>query len=221
VDVRRVDFGYFVRPGSETADGHPRAEPVLGYLIDHPAGRLLVDTGMGAHPEVDAHYRPVRIPLAEALSRVGSRLDDIRYVVNCHLHFDHCGGNPQLPGRPVFVQSPELAAARHTADYTLPTLIDHAGARYEVLNGAETEILPDIHLLPTPGHSPGHQSVLITGPDGTLVVAGQSHDNATAFTTDVLNHRAHIATPPTWLTTLLSHDPKQVLFAHDNATWTP
>jgi N-acyl homoserine lactone hydrolase len=58
IDVRRVDFGYFVRPAEETESGSARAEACLGYLVEHPLGTLLFDTGMGSHPEVDAHYRP-------------------------------------------------------------------------------------------------------------------------------------------------------------------
>lgn len=58
--VHRVDFGYFIRPAEETDAGVPRVEPCLGYLINHPDGVLLVDTGMGAYPDVDDHYRPVR-----------------------------------------------------------------------------------------------------------------------------------------------------------------
>ena len=42
--VRRVDFGYFVRPGTETGTGVARVEPCLGYVIDHPQGTLLFDT---------------------------------------------------------------------------------------------------------------------------------------------------------------------------------
>ncbi len=53
VAVRRLDYGYFVRPAEETGTGVPRVEPVLGYLVDHPDGRLLLDTGMGRHPELD------------------------------------------------------------------------------------------------------------------------------------------------------------------------
>src|ERR1019366_6720783 len=44
--VHRVDFGYFVRPAEETGTGASRVEPCLGYLVDHPDGLLLVDTGM-------------------------------------------------------------------------------------------------------------------------------------------------------------------------------
>jgi N-acyl homoserine lactone hydrolase len=214
--VHRVDFGYFIRPAAETGTGAARAEPCLGYLVDHPAGLLLVDTGMGAHPEVDAHYRPTRIPLARAVGN----LDDIRYVVNCHLHFDHCGGNPQLAGRPVFTQRVELESARSETDYTLPELIDSPGTTYVELDG-ETEILPGVLVVPTPGHTAGHQSIVVREPDGTVVVAGQSHDTATAYSGDALGHRAGVGIQPAWMTRLAELDPRRVVFAHDNAVWTP
>ncbi|MFI7600835.1 N-acyl homoserine lactonase family protein [Actinoplanes sp. NPDC049681] len=223
--VRRVDFGYFVRPASETRTGSPRVEPCLGYLVDHPGGLLLVDTGMGAHPEVDAHYRPRRIPLADALGAVGVGLPDIRYVVNCHLHFDHSGGNPLLPGRPIFTQRVELDLARHAEGHTLPELIDSPGTSYAELDG-EAEILPGVVIVPTPGHTAGHQSVVVRRGDGTVIVAGQSHDHATAFTGDVLAHRAAgqgveppLPVAPAWIARLLEFDPARVVFAHDNAVW--
>ncbi|MEU4242076.1 N-acyl homoserine lactonase family protein [Actinoplanes sp. NPDC026619] len=218
--VRRVDLGYFIRPAEETGTGHPRVEPTLGYLIEHAQGSILVDTGMGSHPEVDAWYRPRRIPLPTALAAAGAKIDDVGYVVNCHLHFDHCGGNPILAGRPVFTQRTELALARTTEDHTLPELIDHTGAHYEELDG-EAEILPGVIILPTPGHTAGHQSVVVTRRDGTVIVAGQSHDNASLYTGDVLSQRAGVGHHPVWLDRLLAYDPKQVVFAHDNAVWTP
>lgn len=157
--VRRLDFGYFVRPAEETGTGAPRVEPCLGYLVDHPDGLVLVDTGMGTHPEVDAHYRPARRLLAEALADVGTRVEDVTFVVNCHLHFDHCGGNPQLTHRPIVTQRLELEAARR-ADYTLPELIDAPGLHYEELDG-EAEILPGVLVVLTPGHTAGHQSLVL------------------------------------------------------------
>jgi N-acyl homoserine lactone hydrolase len=220
INVRRVDLGWFIRPAEETGSGSPRVEPTLGYLVDHPAGALLVDTGMGRHPWVEDHYRPHRVPLPEALTAAGSTVGDIRYVVNCHLHFDHCGGNPALAGRPVFTQRAELAAARAESDYTLPELIDHDGARYEELDG-EAEILPGVLIVPTPGHTAGHPSLVVTRGDGTVIVAGQSHDNATLFTGDVLARHAGVGAPPPWIDRLLALDPRQVVFAHDNAVWTP
>jgi len=225
--VRRVNFGYFVRPAAETGTGSPRVEPCLGYLIEHPDGLLLVDTGMGSHPDVDAHYRPRRIALTAALRAAGAGVTDIRYVVNCHLHFDHSGGNPDLAGRPIFTQRKELELARTVEDHTLPWLIDSPGTHYVELDG-ETEILPGVVIVPTPGHTAGHQSVVVRRPDGTVVVAGQSHDHATAFTGDVLAHRAHgdgvaepLPVPPAWIGRLLEFDPARVVFAHDNAVWEP
>lgn len=224
--MRRVDFGFFVRPAEETGTGAARVEPCLGYLIEHPDGLILMDTGMGADPEVDAHYRPVRRPLAVALGDAGVRPDDVTLVVNCHLHVDHCGGNPQLAGRPIITQRVELDAARDRG-YTLPELVDAPGLRYEELDG-EAELLPGVLVMPTPGHTRGHQSLVVRADDGTVVVAGQSHDTATAYSGDALAWRAaqehHLAPlPPTpaWIDRLQRLDPRRVVFAHDHAVWQP
>lgn len=227
VGVRRVDLGYFVRPAEETGTGTTRVEPCLGYLIDHPGGLLLLDTGMGSHPEVDAHYQPKRYPLGAALAAAGARIEDVRLVVNCHLHFDHCGGNRELPGRPIFTQRVELETALTTEGYTLPELVDAPGLRYEVLDG-EAEVLPGVLVLPTPGHTAGHQSVVVRRDDGTVVIAGQSHDTATGYSADVLAWRAHRAGHghslppfPEWIGRLQAFDPARVVFAHDHSVWEP
>ena len=229
ISVRRVDFGYFVRPAAETGTGAARVEPCLGYLVEHPDGLLLVDSGMGSHPEVDAHYRPRRRPLVQALAGVGVTAADVALVLNCHLHFDHCGGNPQLArgGSRVLVQRTELAEARTTTDYTLPELLEVGESRYEQLDG-EAEVWPGVLVLPTPGHTAGHQSVVVRCGDGTVVVAGQSHDTATGFGAEVLALRAENdghepGTPatPAWLHRLLRLDPARVVFAHDHAVWQP
>lgn len=227
-NVRRVDFGYFVRRPEETGTASARVESLLGHVVVRPGGGfLLFDTGMGSDPDVDRHYRPVRRPLSEALGRAGVRLDEVLLVVNCHLHVDHCGGNPALAGRPVFVQGTELDIARVTPDYTLPQLMDFPGARYERLDGA-TEVEPDILVIPTPGHTDGHQSLVIHCEDGTVVLAGQTHETASAFSADMLARRARgegaagpLPIPPAWIERILELDPARVLFAHDQAIWEP
>ena len=226
--VARLDFGYFVRPPEETGS-EPSPRPCLGYLVDHPAGRLLVDTGMGAAADLDAHYRLHRIELPEALARLGLRLEDVDAVTNCHLHFDHCGGNPLLSGRPIFVQRVELETATRTEGYTLSELVESPLCHYEVLDG-EAEILPDVFVVPTPGHTAGHQSVVVRRRDGTVVVAGQSHETSADYGTEVLARQAAGEDPDAvadiplgheWVARLQSFDPARVVFAHDRSVFEP
>ena len=184
-DIGRLTLGTFVRPPAETGTDAPRVEIVLAYVVRHPDGVLLFDTGLGqADEETEAWYRPSRVPLAAALQTVGLSLADVELVANCHLHFDHCGGNPLLAGRPVFCQRTELTTARTAESYTVPELVDHTGVSYQELDG-ETEILPGVIIVPTPGHTAGHQSLVVRCDDGTVVLAGQSHDHASDFSADV------------------------------------
>jgi N-acyl homoserine lactone hydrolase len=214
--LTRVRFGTIVRPAEETADGRARVEALDGFLVRLDDGLLLFDTGIASgDPEVDAHYRPVRIPLTDALAAAGAGIDDIAAVANCHLHLDHAGGNPALSGRPVLVQREELALAR-AGDHTLPHVVDFPGARYEVLDG-ETEVAPGVRLIPTPGHTAGHQSLLV----GTVLLAGQTHDTASGWTADVEAVRrpdADVPPPPPWLRALLERI-TEARFAHDAAVW--
>jgi N-acyl homoserine lactone hydrolase len=224
--VTRLHLGSILRPGSETPTATVRAEAIYAYLVRHEDGLILFDTGIGSHPEVDEHYRPTRYALPAALSRAGVEPGDVSTVVNCHLHFDHCGGNPLFPGRPIVVQRRELDTAR-TTEYTLPELIDFTGVRYEEVDG-EAEIRPGVWILPTPGHVAGHQSLAVRRPGGTIVLAGQAHDFASEFSHGVMARSAALngaAAPlpdfPPWLDRLLEFDPRRVLFAHDAAVWDP
>ncbi len=104
---------------------------------------------MGSHPDVDDHYRPRRIALPDALHAAGLAVEDLTVVANCHLHFDHCGGNPPLTGLPIVVQEVELAAAHHP-DYTLPELVDAPGLTYQKASG-DVEIFPGVRSFPLLG----------------------------------------------------------------------
>jgi N-acyl homoserine lactone hydrolase len=227
VSVHRLLLGTFVRPAEETGTGAPRVEGVYGYLVRHHDGLVLLDTGIGAgDAETEQWYRPRRVPLPRALATAGASLDDLALVVNCHLHFDHCGGNPLLGSTPILAQRRELAVAR-AGDYTFTELLDHPGSNYQALDG-EAEPLPGVHVIPTPGHVDGHQSVVVLATDGTVVLAGQSHDSASAWSADALAVRARelghedpLPEAPVWMDRLLQFDPRRVVFAHDAAVWQP
>jgi N-acyl homoserine lactone hydrolase len=109
----------------------------------------------------------------------------------------------------------------------MPELVDFAGVRYELLDG-ETTIAPGIHIVPTPGHVGGHQSLVLECDDGSVVLAGQSHDTASAWSADALaagaadlGHEQPLPVASAWMSRLLEFDPRQVLFAHDSAVWMP
>jgi N-acyl homoserine lactone hydrolase len=222
-DVRRVDLGFFVRPATETGTGAARVEPALSYLVTHPEVTILFDTGMGAvDEETEEHYKPVRRSLPAALAAIGARLEDVDLVVNSHLHFDHCGGN-RLAARPVVVQSAELAVAR-AAGYTMPELVDFPGVSYRKIDG-EAELATGVVVVPTPGHTPGHQSLVVRCRDGTDVVAGPATDSAFEYGSYHLAWRAsqelgrEVAPYPEWTERLARFDPARVVFAHDLAVW--
>src|SRR6266542_5147452 len=140
--------------------------PVYAYAVFHPDGLVLVDTGMiESHQEIE-EYHPTLYPLTGQ----DVPLEEVKLVINTHLHFDHCGGNRLFPGTPIYVQRAEREAAREP-DYTIPEWVEFEGASYVGLDG-EAEILPGIRVLPTPGHTPGHQSVLVDTDEGLVVVAG-------------------------------------------------
>ncbi|MBO1330193.1 N-acyl homoserine lactonase family protein [Streptomyces sp. VRA16 Mangrove soil] len=227
IAVRRLDLGYFVRPAPETGGPRPRVEPVLAYLVRYDDDVILFDTGIGrADPETEAHYRPRRRDLREALAAAGVALDDVTLVANCHLHFDHCGGNPLFAGTPVLVQDVELATARG-GGHTFDELIDFPAVSYAELKG-EAEVRPGVWIVPTPGHTAGHQSLVVRQGDGTVLLAGQAHDFASDFASAHLARHAALGGAeqplpgyPQWLERIAEFDPRRVLFAHDCSVWEP
>lgn len=170
-DVTPLDLATLTWP-----PGTPRAGrriPVYGYAIRLRHGIVLFDTGVGAgSTEVDREWQPRCSSLARRLADIGRTPSDVVGIVVCHLHFDHCGNDPMFPGVPIYAQRAEYAASQ-APEYTVPEWVDFPGARYELLEG-DAEPWPGVHILSTPGHTPGHQSVLVDTDDGGVLLTGQA-----------------------------------------------
>ena len=134
--------------------------PVHGFVVTHPAGAVLVDTGVGGPDEWLADWRVVNRSAADALAELDMTPADISLVINTHLHFDHCGQNAVFRHAPFFVQRAELDRARREAP-ELSGWFDFMNARFELLDG-DAEVLPGLSVIATPGHTAGHQSVLVS-----------------------------------------------------------
>ena len=151
--------------------------PVPVYLLEHPRGCALFDSGLHTDTQTDADRRLGRLApfhtvhfsageeIASRLNAIGVAPERIDYLINSHLHFDHCGGNEQLPNATLLVQRLEWEAA-HDADliervYYDPHDYDH-GHRVRTVNG-EHDLFGDgsAVCIPTPGHTPGHQSLRV------------------------------------------------------------
>ena len=145
--------------------------PVHVWLVQHPTTAILVDTGIGQHNElINEWYGPEVVPISEALAEAGLGVDDIDAVVLTHLHFDHCGQAHAFRA-PTYVQAAELKAAE-APGYTVPEWATIPPSRLRVVDG-DVEIAPGVTVLSTPGHTPGHQSVVVADGASTIVIGGQ------------------------------------------------
>ncbi len=220
--IQRLLLGHFTMPDDSSLPRHKIV--VCAFVIHHPTGPVLFDSGLGPHPESDRRYRPVIRDLRRELLRAGTAIEDIRAVVNCHLHVDHAGGNPNFPGRPIFAQPVEVDAAQDW-DYTNPSVVDFEGVSLELHDG-EADVADGIRIIPTPGHTTGHQSLVIDTRGGRVVLAGQAFNDASeyaraAFASELTasGDRVEVEIPP-WMRTLREEiDPVRVVFAHDLAVW--
>ena len=143
---------------------------------------------------------------------------DVVVVVNCHLHFDHCGGNHLFPHARIVVQRTELEEAQ-TPGYRLREWVDFEGASMDVVDG-EHDIWPAARVVPTPGHTMDHQSLVLLTPEGAVILAGQAAESAAGFdegTGSWEPDRQELGA--TSIARLKAVSPTRVLFAHDECEW--
>lgn len=160
----------------------PQHIPLPSYLLVTPKRRVLVDTGCSEAAACDAQaawgklaslYQPdisKEEYLRAQLERVGYGVDDITDVVLTHLHMDHAGGARVFPTAQLWIQSAEmrwaLAPARFArGGYIRSELPDPSSNSIRLLEG-DTQLIEGVFAILTPGHTPGHQSVLFRLKDG-------------------------------------------------------
>ena len=153
-------------------------------LIMHPSGPIVVDTGAGNKESekfldiygVENAGANKRTSLEDGLKEAGVAAEDVKIVINTHLHFDHAGGNtyidesgalkPTFPAARYIVKQGEYDYATHTNERTAASYFERNFVPLEKseqleLVSREKEIVKGVRVVPTPGHTPFHQSVLI------------------------------------------------------------
>ena len=174
-------------------------------LVETPDALVLIDNGAGNKEDskfydiygVENAGSPTR--LEDELRAVGFQPEDIDIMIDTHLHFDHAGGNTfrvedgsiqlSFPRARYIVQRGEFEWAHSRNERIRASYFPHnfdpveQAGKFEFVQG-ETEIIPGIRVVPTPGHTPHHQSVVIT-----------SEDETACFLADVIPTSAHLPLP--------------------------
>jgi len=228
VDIARSSFAPWLE--SPARDEHVVA-PVWSALLRTSEGNILFDTGL--HPvhvdRPDATFggaSAFRVTMTHEdaivarLAALGVRPDDIAVVVNSHLHFDHAGNNGAFPKATFVVQAEQLAFAKGKPNF--PALYwDIPELTYLPTDG-RARVARGIEVVPTPGHAPGHQSLVIDlSESGRVVLTGDA-----AFTRANLERGEIPAMDQTaakeslaLIRSLVKDDLSRVFTSHDADAW--
>jgi 4-pyridoxolactonase len=157
--------------------------PVYGVLVDHPEGKFVFDTGFDK-AFFDKMFpgnavQSERQTLAGQLDLIGIRPGEITHVLNSHYHVDHVGGNKHCIHATTVCHKCELEAVRHPEHHEelgysdksfAPELMaepvysdvadDIYTPRFELISG-DQEVARGVHIFETPGHTPGHYSMMV------------------------------------------------------------
>jgi glyoxylase-like metal-dependent hydrolase (beta-lactamase superfamily II) len=175
--------------------------PILAWLIEHPEGLIVVDTGETARALERGYFTSwnpyFRFGVREwvtadeeigvQLRALGHEPDDVRWVVLTHLHTDHAGGLAHFPRSEILVSAVEVELATGTAGkargylpqhwpaWFAPTRIEFDPVAYGPFQASRALTdAGDVVLLPTPGHTAGHLSVAVRDRDRLVFLAGDT-----------------------------------------------
>ncbi len=171
--------------------------PIHVWVVEHPEGVIVVDTGENAHVSEPGYFprwhpyfsRAVRFAVrpeqevGPQLDRLGLSPDAVRWVVLTHMHTDHAGGLAHFPKAEILVTRTEFEASsgvrgrvngylpQRRPEWLAPTLVDFTNEPFGPFPASRAlTSAGDVHLLPTEGHSPGHMSVVLRDADGRLIL---------------------------------------------------
>lgn len=211
--------------------------PIPSWLVLHPKGTLVFDTGLHRELQTDtsrigslARVFDIDFSPGEELSGrlqlAGVDPAEVDVAVFSHLHFDHCGGTELVPDARLVVQRSEWQAAHH------PKLIAHdvynpddfdLGHDVQLIDG-EHDVFGDgaVVCLPTPGHTAGHQSLRLQLESGPVVLTGDcvyfrrqlDELRTPPFGADVEQQRASMR-----MLARLEEEGCRLLFGHDSEQW--
>lgn len=206
----RTDSNYLIE-GHTIADRHNQNPdiayveiPVISFVIDHPEGTILWDTGShheageGHWPEEawDAfhHYNAAEHRLDDDLEEAGYSVEEIDYVFQSHLHIDHAGGLEFFDGTdtPIFAHKREIQWAYYCANTDagdtqpyLPGDFDH-DLNWHVLHRDRESHFDGIEFIRWPGHTPGFTGTVVHLDDpGTIILAGDQVFQTVNYTDEV------------------------------------
>lgn len=213
--------------------------PVPAYLIVHPRGKVLFDSGMHTITQTDpvgylgedgAKSNVIAFkPGEEIAARLAATSIDpasITHVVNSHLHYDHAGGNVQIPNADVIVQASEWShamaqpandVAYHKGDFDTGQRVKHVHGEHDVFgDGAVT-------CVPTPGHTPGHQSLRVKTERGEFVLCGDAcylrRSLEDLHLPGIVHDREHAMKSLHWFRDMQARG-HRLMFGHDPDFWT-
>jgi N-acyl homoserine lactone hydrolase len=179
--IQVKDMGAFSDTGEYAGKSGKVVDPC--FVIRHPKGTLLWDTGLGdklteskGGIDIEGGHIQVDATLLDQLKAIGLTPADITYLSFSHTHFDHTGNANEFPGATWILNKTEIAWAesRPGAFVNLDSFSGYKTAKTQMIDG-DYDVFGDhsVVILKTPGHTPGHQSLeLILKKSGVVILSG-------------------------------------------------
>jgi len=186
-EVHTIRLGTIHADKSGTVYQYPKGTvldvPVWAAAIEGAGRKILVDTGIrdaAKWSRIEPHTVTPDETVDAALAELGWRPQDVDVVINTHLHYDHAENNLAFPQAQFFVSRAEWEWASDPSSaqawaYDIDWTNDEVTfMNYTFVGHDHFDVMPGLRIVETPGHTPGHQSVLVTTAEGLLCVTGDA-----------------------------------------------